>query len=194
MLLQRDPGLFDAYHEGFRAQAEAWTKNPLDLALEWIRSNNNVRVVADFGCGDAQIGRQLRTSHTVHSFDLVARNNLVTACTMSEVPCTSGVDPHFLKSIVCGLGCGVACVVGLFLNNFGCLLSHGCTVGEFTPTVTGLPWQFVAGVSQEMNRLLLLNEQPRCWHMAVPSSLFSSASLKLCGSDLSGRSSFFFFC
>ena len=41
-------------------------------------------VVADFGCGEAKIAQVLRDV-TVHSFDLVALNEHVTACDMKKV-------------------------------------------------------------------------------------------------------------
>jgi Hypothetical methyltransferase len=88
--LQECPELFDAYHAGFRAQVSTWSSNPVDLALAWISGKPKVKTVADFGCGDAQLAQKLAASHTVHSFDLVARNKWVTACTMSQVPCPSG--------------------------------------------------------------------------------------------------------
>jgi len=40
-------------------------------------------VVADFGCGDAKIARSVAS--IVHSFDLVALNEHVTACDMAHV-------------------------------------------------------------------------------------------------------------
>jgi len=40
-------------------------------------------VVADFGCGDAKIARSV--ANVVHSFDLVALNEHVTACDMAHV-------------------------------------------------------------------------------------------------------------
>lgn len=45
-------------------------------------------VVADFGCGDAVLAQSLASKgggFTVHSFDLVAKNDLVTACDMAKV-------------------------------------------------------------------------------------------------------------
>jgi len=39
-------------------------------------------VVADFGCGDAKIARSV--PNVVHSFDLVALNERVTACNMAD--------------------------------------------------------------------------------------------------------------
>lgn len=40
-------------------------------------------MVADFGCGDAKLARSV--PQKVHSFDLVALNDSVTACDMSHV-------------------------------------------------------------------------------------------------------------
>ena len=39
--------------------------------------------VVDFGCGEAKIATSV--SHDVHSFDLVAVNEKVTACDMAHV-------------------------------------------------------------------------------------------------------------
>lgn len=41
-------------------------------------------MVADFGCGEAELAQSVRQK--VHSFDLVAANDLVTACDMAHVP------------------------------------------------------------------------------------------------------------
>lgn len=41
-LFSEDPSLADAYHEGFRAQAAKWPKNPLD---EVIRASLRVECV-----------------------------------------------------------------------------------------------------------------------------------------------------
>eukprot|EP00980_Cylindrotheca_fusiformis_P020822 scaffold7815_cov62-Cylindrotheca_fusiformis.AAC.1 len=49
-------------------------------------------VVADFGCGDAQLAKDLlkvnnnKDQCQVYSFDLVSQNELVTACDMAHVP------------------------------------------------------------------------------------------------------------
>lgn len=101
---QSNPELFDQYHEGFRHQVEAWPANPVDSMLRWLNKKYSHAkeqiVVADFGCGDAELakrllkvqsgGKQKRTDKEcpfkVHSFDLVAKSDLVTACDMSNVP------------------------------------------------------------------------------------------------------------
>ena len=88
---QAQPALFDAYHQGFRAQVATWHNNPVDIAVAWLRSKPNVKTIADFGCGDAQIAQELSSTHTVLSFDLVAANKRVTACTLSAVPCEAGM-------------------------------------------------------------------------------------------------------
>uniref|UniRef100_A0A1Y1LHH6 Ribosomal RNA-processing protein 8 n=1 Tax=Photinus pyralis TaxID=7054 RepID=A0A1Y1LHH6_PHOPY len=44
-------------------------------------------VVADFGCGDAKLAKSV--PHKVHSFDLVATDDTVTACDMAHVPLTN---------------------------------------------------------------------------------------------------------
>lgn len=41
-------------------------------------------MIADFGCGDARLASSL--PNTVHSFDLVALNDKVTACDMAHTP------------------------------------------------------------------------------------------------------------
>jgi hypothetical protein len=43
-------------------------------------------VIADFGCGDAAIARCAELDCVVHSFDLVAKNDYVTACDIMDVP------------------------------------------------------------------------------------------------------------
>ena len=44
------------------------------------------KVVGDFGCGEAQLGRRLHGHHTVHSFDHVAIDDTVVSCDLIEVP------------------------------------------------------------------------------------------------------------
>jgi ribosomal RNA-processing protein 8 len=80
----QDPSLFDIYHSGFRAQVTDWPVNPLDLAVDFIQRRFPNEVVADMGCGDAMLARRVRNK--VHSFDLVSRDSIVTACDMAQVP------------------------------------------------------------------------------------------------------------
>uniref|UniRef100_A0A7S4EK72 Ribosomal RNA-processing protein 8 n=1 Tax=Pseudo-nitzschia australis TaxID=44445 RepID=A0A7S4EK72_9STRA len=115
---KENPELFEQYHEGFRHQVESWPENPVDvmvasLTTTYNSKNNNKKssaalkpcVVADFGCGDAKLAKDLlavkrknkqkgqkpeqnasANAFQVHSFDLVSPNELVTACDMADVP------------------------------------------------------------------------------------------------------------
>ena len=85
-MFQDDPDLFHAYHRGFREQASLWITNPLDLIIADLRSMPRGRVIADFGCGEARLAATLNSMHTVHSYDLVAGNDLITACDIANVP------------------------------------------------------------------------------------------------------------
>jgi SAM-dependent methyltransferase len=107
---KENPELFEQYHEGFRHQVESWPENPVDVMVRSLTSTHQKKtqkatagpcVVADFGCGDAQLAKDLLTVKRisrsngepsdedlfeVHSFDLVSPNKLVTACDMANVP------------------------------------------------------------------------------------------------------------
>lgn len=101
------PELYHQYHEGFRYQVGRWPVNPINVIVQNLSARAAKRrhksttaasplVVADFGCGDAELARQLlalnkneKKSFVVHSFDLVASSDLVTACDMANVPLES---------------------------------------------------------------------------------------------------------
>ena len=86
-LFQKDPSLFNAYHNGFRSQANQWPVNPVDEICAYITANLQAgSSIGDFGCGDAQIAKNLQNRMKVHSFDLVSVNPLVTACNIAKVP------------------------------------------------------------------------------------------------------------
>mmetsp|Transcript_52572 Transcript_52572/g.57051 ORF Transcript_52572/g.57051 Transcript_52572/m.57051 type:complete len:425 (+) Transcript_52572:44-1318(+) len=112
-----NPELFEQYHDGFRHQVESWPENPVDVIVGFLtstykNSKTTPCVVADFGCGDAQLAKDLfkvkkmqknvkskkkksreeeegnsdASLFTVYSFDLVSPNQWVTACDMANVP------------------------------------------------------------------------------------------------------------
>ncbi|OCT96301.1 25S rRNA (adenine(645)-N(1))-methyltransferase [Xenopus laevis] len=83
-LFQKDPEAFSVYHKGFSQQVQQWPLNPVTQIIKFIKNRPPSLLVADFGCGDALIARSVRNK--VHSFDLVALNDHVTACDMSQVP------------------------------------------------------------------------------------------------------------
>lgn len=85
---QQHPEKFHLYHTGYREQAAVWPINPLDLIIDWISAKHKGAVVADMGCGEARLSASL--PNRVHSFDLVAANDRVTACDMAHVPLADG--------------------------------------------------------------------------------------------------------
>ncbi|KAG0011816.1 25S rRNA (adenine645-N1)-methyltransferase, partial [Entomortierella chlamydospora] len=87
-LFQSKPELFDEYHEGFRSQVESWPQNPVDIFISELKKMPKDAVIADLGCGDAQISDELtkKKYKNVLSFDLVAKNERVTACDIAHLP------------------------------------------------------------------------------------------------------------
>ncbi|KAJ1630029.1 methyltransferase-domain-containing protein [Pavlovales sp. CCMP2436] len=87
-MLKSEPELFKAYHQGFREQVRRWPQNPLDGLVQWANKLPTSHVLGDFGCGEAQLAASV--PQTVHSFDLVAPNERVTACDICKVPLPDG--------------------------------------------------------------------------------------------------------
>lgn len=92
---------FSTYHEGFVRQVSKWPSNPVDailaedllpLASKVAKTEERETIVlrvGDFGCGEAKIAREMKKFSPffkVHSFDLVAYNEEVTACDVADVP------------------------------------------------------------------------------------------------------------
>lgn len=82
---------FDDYHKGFRQQVNQWPINPLSLIIKSLERFLEKRidlVIADFGCGEAELAETLKDCK-VHSFDLFASNERVTACDMAKTKLAS---------------------------------------------------------------------------------------------------------
>jgi hypothetical protein len=58
-LFQKQPDLFDVYHDGYRNQVEKWPENPLDVFINFFNTKPEKLIVADFGCGEARLGALL---------------------------------------------------------------------------------------------------------------------------------------
>uniref|UniRef100_A0A0N5CEI6 Ribosomal RNA-processing protein 8 n=1 Tax=Strongyloides papillosus TaxID=174720 RepID=A0A0N5CEI6_STREA len=84
-----DPEQFAIYHDGYRHQVKKWPINPVDRIISMLRGEPKGKVIADMGCGDAKIAKELSKMHKVLSFDLQATNEYVTPCNMSHVPVDS---------------------------------------------------------------------------------------------------------
>merc|ERR1719272_2865320 len=83
-MFSSSPDLFQVYHEGFQSQVDKWPANPVNKAIDWLKARPKSLVVADFGCGIAEVAQAV--PNTVHSFDLVAHNEHVIACDIAHVP------------------------------------------------------------------------------------------------------------
>ena len=51
-----------------------------------LAARSSPLVIADMGCGEAELARDLSSKHKFHSFDLVAANKFITACDITHVP------------------------------------------------------------------------------------------------------------
>ena len=89
-MFQKDPDAFKIYHSGFQAQATKWPVDPLDKIIAAIIKLKGQPEIADFGCGEARLARSLKGCATVHSYDLVKINDLVTVCDFANTPLKDG--------------------------------------------------------------------------------------------------------
>jgi ribosomal RNA-processing protein 8 len=142
-LMQSKPELFAAYHSGYADQARRWPFNPLDRVLEFLHSQPTDLRVADLGCGEARLCSEA-PQKIIHSFDLVAANDRVTACDMAKLPLKdSSVD------------------IAVF-----CLSLMGTNYGEFLAearrTVAPGGWVLIAEVSSRFE-----NHDPATFKTAV---------------------------
>ena len=84
VLFDKEPELFHLYHEGYAQSMEKWPFQPNKNMIKFLNSKPANWVVADMGCGQAEISRSVK--QTVHSFDLIAANDKVVACDMRHTP------------------------------------------------------------------------------------------------------------
>ncbi|CAJ0585126.1 unnamed protein product, partial [Mesorhabditis spiculigera] len=89
-LFSKDPDAFHVYHSGYAEQTKKWPNHPLKYMIQWLSSKTPGLVVLDLGCGEAKLGSAVGAKHEVHSFDLVAVNDKVTACDMAKLPIEDG--------------------------------------------------------------------------------------------------------
>ncbi|EGW32921.1 uncharacterized protein SPAPADRAFT_60265, partial [Spathaspora passalidarum NRRL Y-27907] len=114
-LIKSQPSLFDEYHAGFRSQVASWPENPVDVFVKQIKTRATTRnvnapgglpglanrkvVVADMGCGEAQLSLDVskflaqhnkknkrKLDIQVHSFDLKKHNERITVADIKNVP------------------------------------------------------------------------------------------------------------
>ncbi|KAM6573336.1 hypothetical protein CsatA_017416 [Cannabis sativa] len=79
---KEEPELFDMYHAGYQEQMSHWPELPVNIIIKWLKDHGSSLVVADFGCGDARLAKNVKNK--VFSFDLVSNDPSVVACDMSN--------------------------------------------------------------------------------------------------------------
>ncbi|ORC89041.1 putative methyltransferase [Trypanosoma theileri] len=102
--LLKDPSTYADYHNGYQQQLQQWPMKPSQVIIEALLGDRRGRflankaksmpgyiptswVIADMGCGDAQIAQALKPKgYTVHSFDFCAVNPHVTVANAAKVP------------------------------------------------------------------------------------------------------------
>lgn len=118
-LFNANPELFDEYHAGFSRQVkESWPSNPVDGYIQAVRRRGAVPVpkrgkplpnkplplprrpngvcnIADLGCGDAALARNLTPSAKklnlkLNSYDLQSPDPLITKADISKLPVEDG--------------------------------------------------------------------------------------------------------
>ncbi|KAL5212900.1 hypothetical protein ABZP36_023747 [Zizania latifolia] len=79
-----EPDLFDVYHAGYQEQMSHWPEQPVNIIINWLKSHSASWTVADFGCGNATIAKNVKNK--VFSIDLVSEDPSVIACDMAHTP------------------------------------------------------------------------------------------------------------
>ncbi|XXG49437.1 hypothetical protein AAC387_Pa02g3624 [Persea americana] len=88
---KKDPTLFNVYHAGYQEQMSHWPVQPVNIIIRWLKNHSPSWTVADFGCGDACLARNV--NNKVFSIDLVSNDPSIIACDMSNTPLdSSSVD------------------------------------------------------------------------------------------------------
>nr|XP_027102031.1 ribosomal RNA-processing protein 8 isoform X2 [Coffea arabica] len=80
---KEDPALFNMYHAGYQEQMSHWPEQPVNVITKWLKDHSPSLIVADFGCGDACLARNVKNK--VFSLDLISKDSSVIACDMSNV-------------------------------------------------------------------------------------------------------------
>ncbi|KAG7097109.1 hypothetical protein E1B28_004488 [Marasmius oreades] len=95
-LMLEDPTMYNDYHVGFRHQVQSWPTNPVDHFISILAKYPKKTVIADLGCGDAAIARNLvPEGMSVLSFDFKSDNSFVIEtdiCGKLPLPGSEGID------------------------------------------------------------------------------------------------------
>ncbi|KAK1236704.1 25S rRNA (adenine645-N1)-methyltransferase [Marasmius sp. AFHP31] len=95
-MMDEDPAMYSDYHAGFRHQVQSWPTNPVDHFVSVLAKYPKKTVIADLGCGDAAIARNLiPEGMSVLSYDLKSDNPFVVEidiCGKLPLPGSEGVE------------------------------------------------------------------------------------------------------
>ncbi|KAF7089806.1 hypothetical protein CFC21_092684 [Triticum aestivum] len=69
---------------GYQEQMSHWPEQPVNVIIKWLKSHNKSWTVADFGCGNAAVAKNVKNK--VFSIDLVSDDPSVIACDMAHTP------------------------------------------------------------------------------------------------------------
>lgn len=94
-MMEENPELFEIYHQGYARQVKKWPSNPLDSIIGFLKQQKKGLNIADLGCGEARLGKELM-QHKVKSYDLVAANDTVTECDIAHIP----LEPRTMQVVV----------------------------------------------------------------------------------------------
>lgn len=72
------------YHTRYQEQMSHWPEPAVNIIMKWLTGRNPSLVVADFGCGDARLAKNVKNK--VFSLDLVTNDPSVIVCDMSNTP------------------------------------------------------------------------------------------------------------
>ena len=88
--LQADTTEWEHSHTLYRAARASWPVVPYAVFIEMLATRRAGRIIGDFGCGEALLGKALQGRHTVWSFDHIAIDDTVIACDITRVPLDDG--------------------------------------------------------------------------------------------------------
>lgn len=94
------------YHAGFRSQSAHWPVHPLSILTTYLAKLPANSLIADFGCGDATLARELVPQGLkVLSYDLVSKDAWVVECGCASVPLPGGggQECEIVDAVVCCL-------------------------------------------------------------------------------------------
>lgn len=83
--LTDNPEEWEHYHTMYRKLRESWEVVPFEEEIAFWMPREG-KVLADFGCGEALLVKELGERHRVYSLDHVAINDDVIACDMAHTP------------------------------------------------------------------------------------------------------------